>query len=79
MLSLNDNDFRRLITFIKSSFGIDLSQKRQLIIGRLSNTVVSMGYSSFTEYIDHVLAEKKPQDLELDYKLHVFPERIITF
>ena len=65
MLSLNDNDFRRLITFIKSSFGIDLSQKRQLIIGRLSNTVVSMGYSSFTEYIDHVLAEKKPQDLEL--------------
>ena len=48
MLTLNENDFRKLITFIKGRYGIDLSQKRQLIIGRLSNTVVSMGYSTFT-------------------------------
>ena len=65
MLSLNENDFRKLITFIKGRFGIDLSQKRQLIVGRLSNTVVSMGYSTFTEYIDHILSQKNPQDIEL--------------
>ena len=65
MLSLNENDFRKLITFIKSRYGIDLSQKRQLIVGRLSNTVVSMGYSTFTEYIDHILSQKDPQDIEL--------------
>ena len=65
MLSLNENDFRKLITFIKGRYGIDLSQKRQLIIGRLSNTVVSMGYSTFTEYIDHILSQKNPQDIEL--------------
>lgn len=65
MLSLNENDFRKLITFIKSRYGIDLSQKRQLIVGRLSNTVVSMGYSTFTEYIDHILSQKNPQDIEL--------------
>ena len=65
MLSLNENDFRKLITFIKGRYGIDLSQKRQLIIGRLSNTVLSMGYSTFSEYIDHILSQKSPQDIEL--------------
>ena len=65
MLTLNENDFRKLITFIKSRYGIDLSQKRQLIVGRLSNTVTSMGYSSFSEYIDHILSQKNPQDIEL--------------
>ena len=65
MLTLNENDFRKLITFIKGRDGIDLSQKRQLIIGRLSNTVVSMGYSTFTEYIEHILSQKNPQDIEL--------------
>ena len=57
MLSLNENDFRKLITFIKGRFGIDLSQKRQLIVGRLSNTFVSMGYSTLTEYFDHILSQ----------------------
>ena len=65
MLTLNENDFRKLITFIKGRYGIDLSQKRQLIIGRLSNTVVSMGYSTFTVYIEHILSQKNPQDIEL--------------
>ena len=65
MLTLNENDFRKLITFIKGRYGIYLSQKRQLIIGRLSNTVVSMGYSTFTEYIEHILSQKNPQDIEL--------------
>lgn len=65
MLSLNENDFRKLITFIKSRYGIDLSQKRQLIVGRLSNTVTAMGYSTFSEYIDHILSQKNPQDIEL--------------
>ena len=65
MLTLNENDFRKLITFIKGRYGIDLSQKRQLIIGRLSNTVVSMGYSTFNEYIEHILSQKNPQDIEL--------------
>lgn len=65
MLSLNENDFRKLITFIKGRYGIDLSQKRQLIVGRLSNTVVSMGYSTFSEYIDYILSQKNPQDIEL--------------
>lgn len=65
MLTLSEKDFQRLIAFVKSHYGINLSQKRQLIIGRLSSTVLSMGYSNFTQYIDHVLSGKNPQDMEL--------------
>ncbi len=65
MLTLNDNDFHRLVQFIHQNYGIDLSKKRQLITGRLSNTIVSMGFHSFQEYIDHLLKNQKPDDLEL--------------
>ena len=65
MMQLSDQDFKRLVTFIKSNYGINLTQKRQLIVGRLSNTIISMGFSSFAEYIDHILIKKDPKDIEL--------------
>ena len=33
---ISDVDFQRMVTFVKSNYGIDLSRKRQLITGRLS-------------------------------------------
>ena len=65
MLTINDRDFQRLVTFVHQNYGIDLSKKRQLILGRLSNTILSMGFSSFEEYIDNLIKNKKPEDLEL--------------
>ena len=65
MLTINDKDFQRLVTFVHHNYGIDLSKKRQLIIGRLSNTILSMGFSSFEQYIDNLINNKKPEDLEL--------------
>ncbi len=65
MLDLKDKDFQRLVKFVQDHYGINLTQKRQLIIGRLSNPVIAMGFSGFTEYIDHILGQKNPQDIEL--------------
>lgn len=65
MLTLSQQDFLRLVQFVKKNYGIDLSKKMQLIMGRLSNTIISMGYTSFTDYIDHVLSSKNPADLEV--------------
>ena len=64
MLDISQRDFIRLVEFVKGNYGIDLSKKKQLIMGRLSNTIVSMGFSNFTEYIDFVLSKKSPNDLE---------------
>lgn len=65
MLTINENDFQRLVQFVKKNYGIDLSKKKHLITGRLSNTILSMGFSTFQEYVDHLIKHKKPDDLEL--------------
>ncbi|WP_077612075.1 CheR family methyltransferase [Clostridium sp. Marseille-P2415] len=65
MLTLSQQDFTRLVEFVKKNYGIDLSKKMQLIMGRLSNTIISLGYASFTDYIDHIISSKNPADLEV--------------
>ena len=58
MLSINDADFQRLVKFVHENYGIDLSKKRQLIVGRLSNTILSMGFTDFQQYIDHLIKNR---------------------
>ena len=65
MLTITDGDFLRLINFVKANYGIDLSKKKQLIMGRLSGTIMSMGFESLKDYVDYLLKNKKPEDLEL--------------
>lgn len=65
MLTISNQDFNRLVTFMKGSYGIDLSKKQQLIVGRLSRTIEEKGFSNFTEYVDYILKKKNPQDIEV--------------
>ena len=65
MLTINEADFQRLVRFVKQHYGIDLSKKKQLIMGRLSNTIMAMGFSSFQAYVDHLIRNQKPEDLEV--------------
>lgn len=65
MLTINENDFQRLVRFVQKNYGIDLSKKKQLIMGRLSNTIVSMGFPDFQHYVDHLIRRQKPEDIEL--------------
>lgn len=58
MLSLSDADFHRLYTHIQKHYGINLSKKKQLIVSRLSNTLIAQGYTSFTQYVDEVISGK---------------------
>lgn len=64
-LPLSDNDFYRFTAFVQKNFGIDLSKKRLLITGRLSHSIKTMGYASFTPFIDHLLQEGDPAEIEL--------------
>lgn len=58
MLKLTDDDFNRLVAYMKTNYGINLEKKRVLIEGRLSNTVTSRGFKSFKEFIDFAFADK---------------------
>ena len=64
-MTISDSDFRRLASFIHSNYGIDLSQKRQLITGRLSTTIRQKGYRNFSDFVDHLLNVKDNDEITL--------------
>ena len=64
-MTISDADFRRLANFVQSNYGIDLSQKRQLITGRLSVTIKQLGYKSFADFVDHLLKTKDEKEVTL--------------
>lgn len=63
--SISDEDFHKLVQFMQTNYGIDLSKKRQLISSRLSNSLRERGYSDFRSFLDHLFRTKDPADLEL--------------
>ncbi|MCM1577564.1 MAG: protein-glutamate O-methyltransferase CheR [Ruminococcus sp.] len=58
MLKMTDEDFNRLVAYIKQNYGINLDKKRVLIEGRLAGEVSKNGFSGFTEYINFALGDK---------------------
>lgn len=63
--SISDEDFRRLVQFIKGRYGINLTEKRQLVTSRLSSLLTEQGYSSYSDFVTNLLKEKDSQKIEL--------------
>lgn len=61
---ISDADFERLVTFIKSNYGINLTQKRQLITSRLASLLHEQGYTSYTPFVNKLLQERNPAHIE---------------
>ena len=57
MLKLTDEDFLRIVNYIKANYGINLIKKRVLIEGRLSNMVMEKGFPDYKSYIDFALSK----------------------
>ena len=64
-LLISDGDFNRMVNFVRSNYGIDLHQKRQLIQSRLTATVKEKGFSNFKEYVDYLLTKGNSEDINL--------------
>lgn len=60
---LKEGDFKRLVEFIHTNYGINLEKKRVLIEGRLSRILPSKGFSNYTEYLDNVFADKSGAEI----------------
>ena len=63
MLEIQDNDFKLLTEYVKSNFGINLTHKRTLIEGRLSNLLLERGFLSFADYLQHVFADSSRREV----------------
>ena len=62
-LLISDADFHRMVNYVRSNYGIDLHQKRQLIQSRLANVVKAKGYKDFKEYVDYLLSKGNGDDI----------------
>jgi len=56
---ITDSEFMRIVMYVKRNYGIDLSQKRILVGGRLENYLVRNGYANYDEYMSKVEANPK--------------------
>lgn len=63
MLKITDQEFHDLITFVHKNYGIDLSKKRILIEGRMSNILMAYGHTTFRQYLDFLFADKTGNEL----------------
>jgi chemotaxis protein methyltransferase CheR len=53
--TISDSEFRQLAHFIQDHYGIHLKQeKKTLVMGRLNQVLLQMGFSNFTEYINYL-------------------------
>ncbi len=58
MIIISDEEFKQLSRYIKINFGIDLTEKKKmLVVTRLQNILLQNGFSTFKAYYEHVVAD----------------------
>lgn len=63
MIQLRDNEFIKLVQFIKDNYGINLESKRHLIEGRLGNLVTARGFETFDEYFNYIFKKGEKDEI----------------
>lgn len=59
MFTITDKEFKQLSSYIKNNIGINLREtKKTLMVSRLQNVLMEMGFKSFSEYYDYIIADK---------------------
>lgn len=69
IILITDKEFERIVFYVKSKYGIDLSQKKVLVGGRLENYLIRNGYSNYDEYM--VKVESNPAGPEAKNLINV--------
>ena len=64
MLKITDNEFNRLVSFMRERYGINLSHKRTLIEGRLGNMLFERGFKNYDEYLDCCMNDRSGKELD---------------
>src|SRR5690242_6483293 len=58
MKDISEREFKQLTDYIKTRYGINLTHKKTLVVGRLQNYLVNNNFASFSDYYDYVVADK---------------------
>lgn len=63
MVKITDNEFLEFVKYMNNNYGIDLSKKKILIEGRLSNLIAKKGMTSFGQYLQSVKNNNKEETM----------------
>lgn len=63
MINLKDSEFRELTGYMKENYGINLTEKKLLIEGRLSNMITEKGFSDFSDYLKSVFKDTSGNEI----------------
>lgn len=62
MTNITFKEFKLLAEYIENHYGIHLkNEKQSLVAGRLHNVLAQMGFNTFMEYYDYLVADKSGQ------------------
>ena len=62
-MNLKNSEFRDLTGYMKSNYGINLTEKKILIEGRLSNMVTEKGFSNFSDYLKFAFQDSSGNEI----------------
>lgn len=65
MITLKEHEFIQLSSYIKDNYGINLTKKKALIEGRLTNMLIEKGFKNYSEYIKHVFSDKSKNEIAI--------------
>ena len=54
MTNLTDQEYIRIVKFLKERYGIDMSRKKEIIAGRLDNYVRGNGWNTYTDFMNAI-------------------------
>ena len=57
MTNITEKEFRLLVDYVKQSYGINLTEKKTLVVGRLQNILIQKNMKNFTEYFDYISSD----------------------
>ncbi|MFA9399394.1 MAG: protein-glutamate O-methyltransferase CheR [Clostridiaceae bacterium] len=58
MIDIKEDEFIKLASFVKSSYGVNLFEKKLLIQGRLQKILTQRNFNSFSEYYNYLIKDK---------------------
>lgn len=61
-MNLTEEEFKRIVSYMKRNYGIELEKKRVLVAGRLENYLRQKGYQNYTEYMNAVESDITGQE-----------------
>lgn len=63
LINLKDSEFRELTQYMKKNYGINLTEKKLLIEGRLSNLLTEKGFTNFSDYLKFVFIDSSGNEV----------------